>query len=75
MSPRTAKMHLTTTGLCIGSATVPCQGITATQDATRLQAAMIDKLRSPDYCVGVAMWVCACGFAVMAFVGWLPGAV
>lgn len=73
MSPRTAQMHLTTTGLRIGSATVPAQRIHHTQDATRLQAAMIDKPRGPDYYVGVVMWVCACAVAVMAFMGWLPG--
>jgi hypothetical protein len=73
MSPRTAQMHLTATGLRIGSATVPRQRITATQDATRLQAAMIDKPRGPDYYVGVVMWVCACTVALMAFAGWLPG--
>lgn len=74
MSPRTAQMHLTTTGLRIGVATVPAQRAEVTQDAAQLQAAMLNKPRSPDWYVGLAMWLCACGFAVMAFAGWLPGA-
>jgi hypothetical protein len=75
MTPRTAQMHRTASGILIGCATVPRQRITASQDATLLQAAMIDKPRGPDYYVGVVMWVCACAFAVMAFAGWLPGGV
>jgi hypothetical protein len=67
-------MTMTSRGIRIGIATVPRQRITATHDATRLQAAMIDKPRGPDYYVGVVMWVCACAVAVMAFAGWLPGA-
>jgi uncharacterized membrane protein YjjP (DUF1212 family) len=68
-------MHLTPSGIRIGCATVPRQRITASQDATRLQAAMIDKPRGPDWYAGVVMAACALAFAVMAFAGWLPGAV
>lgn len=74
MSPRTAQMHMTTTGLRIGSATVPRQRIEAPQDAVRLQAAMLGKPRSPDWYVGVVMAVIAVAFAAMAFSGFLPGA-
>ena len=74
MTPRTAQMTRTASGILIGGATVPRQRVYHTQDAVRIQAAMIDKPRSPDYYVGVVMWVCACAVAVMAFAGWLPGA-
>ena len=75
MSPRTAQMTMTSRGIRIGVATVPAQRIRPTQDAVRIQAAMTDKPRNPDYYVGVVMWVCACAVALMAFAGWLPGAV
>ena len=75
MSPRTAQMHLTPSGIRIGSATVPRQRVYHTQDAMRIQAAMIDKPRSPDWYAGAVMAACALALAVMAFAGWLPGGV
>jgi hypothetical protein len=75
MTPRTAQMTRTASGILIGSATVPRQRIHHTRDAVRIQAAMIDKPRGQDYYSGVEMWVCACAVAVMAFMGWLPGGV
>ena len=75
MTPRTAQMTRTASGILIGVATVPRQRVYHTQDAVRLQAAMIDKPRSPDYYVAVVMAGCALALVVMAFAGWLPGAV
>ena len=73
MSPRTAQMHLTPSGIRIGSATVPRQRVYHTEDAVRLQMALTVKPRSPDYYVAVVMAGCALALVVMAFAGWLPG--
>lgn len=74
MSPRTANMTLTRSGIRIGIATMPHQRIHATQDAIRLQAAMLRQPRSPDWYAGAVMAACALALTVMAFAGWLPGA-
>ena len=71
MPPRTANMQLTTTGIRIGIATVPRQRVEITQDADRLQAALLAKPRSKDYLPGV-MLGCAAVFLIAGYsMGWL----
>ena len=43
MTPRVASMEMTSRGIRIGIATVPTQRIEVTDDALRLQAALLDK--------------------------------
>ena len=74
MTPRTAQMTLTTSGIRIGIATVPRQRVEITQDADRLQAALLAKPRSKDYLPGVMLGCAAVFLAVMWVAGWLPGA-
>lgn len=76
MTPRTAQMTLTPTGIRIGIATVPSQHIAPTQDAVHLQRALLAKPitpRNPDVYVGWMLAACGLAVAVMDVFGWLPG--
>ena len=75
MSPRTAAMHLTSTGVRIGICTVPVQRFNSSADTDRLQALLLFKARRVDAHSTVALVSVLLGLAVscMAFIGWLPG--
>lgn len=71
MTPRTANMQLTTTGIRIGIATVPRQRVEITQDAALIQSALLAKPRSKDFWPGVTL-ACAAGFLIVGYsMGWL----
>lgn len=71
MTPRTASMTLTSRNIRIGIATVPRQRVEITQDADRLQAALLSKPRSKDYWPGVVLG-CAAVFLIAGYsMGWL----
>lgn len=73
LAPRVAQMEMTRTGLRIGIQTIPRQRIEVTQDAARVQAALLAKPRSPDFWPVAVGAACAVGLVVMHFAGWLPG--
>ena len=71
MSERTARMQTTPAGIRIGIATVPRQRVEITQDADRLQAALLSKPRNKDYLPGVVLG-CAAVFLIAGYsMGWL----
>jgi len=74
MSDRVAKMETTLSGIRIGSATIQRQRIEATPDADKLQAALLTKADVADRYVGWTLAGSGLAVAVMAVMGWLPGA-
>ena len=75
MSPRTAGMHLTDTGIRIGICTVPVQPYSNTVDTDWLQTLLLSKARPVDAHDAVTLVSALLGLAVfvMSRFGWLPG--
>lgn len=73
MTPRTASMAVTRTGVRIGIATVPTQRIEITADTLRIQTALLDK-RVNDaghHYLNYVMGFCGLFVVVGMFQGWI----
>lgn len=73
MSERQANMTMTGRGIRIGIATIPQMRVDMSEDAIRLQSALLAKPKSADFYVGLTLAGCGLAVAVMAVFGWLPG--